>query len=134
MTEYVIDCSALVDALSGKTAAADAVRQRTRGARLHAPHLIDAEVGSVLRRHVRADLVAEDAARGYLRALGHTVHERYPHHQFTATAWQLRDNIGFYDALYVTLAARLELPLLTTDTKLTNTPIELPCHVERIAQ
>lgn len=132
VAEYVIDCSALVDALTGKSATAKTIRQRTRKAQLHAPHVIDAEVGSVLRRQVRANMVTEEAARGYLSALQHTVQERYPHTPFITAAWQLRGNVGFYDALYVALAARLELPLLTIDNKLTNTPNGLPCRVEHI--
>lgn len=129
-SEYIVDCSALVDALIGDDVAADNVRQRVSGARLHAPHLIDAEVGQVLRRKVRQGHIVSSVVPGRLRAARIAVQERYPHHPFSAAAWELHDNVGFYDALYVALAARLRLPLLTTDRKLADTPTGLPCEIE----
>lgn len=131
-TEYVVDCSALVDALIGIDDTANEVRQRVSRARLHGPHLIDAEVGQVLRGKVRAGEVSADAAQGYLRGVRNVVAERYPHGPLTDRAWHLRGNVSFYDALYVALATRLELPLLTTDHKLANTPTGLPCRVELV--
>ncbi|WP_188112784.1 hypothetical protein [Mycobacterium simiae] len=59
MNDYVIDASALVLALVGKNAAADALRMQLPAMRRHAPHLIDAEVGNVLRR---TELVGQDSA------------------------------------------------------------------------
>ncbi len=44
MSDCVLDASAMVLALSGKTDAASALRTRLVGVRRHAPHLIDAEV------------------------------------------------------------------------------------------
>ena len=46
-------------------------------------------------------------------------------------AWTLRDNLTYYDALYVALAARLGYPLLTADARLARAP-GLPCAVELI--
>lgn len=132
-TEYVIDCSALVDAFIGIDATADEVRQRVRGARLHAPHLIDAEIGQVLRGKVRAGEVSDDAAHSYLRSVRSVIVERYPLAPLTDDAWRLRDNVSFYDALYVALAARLDLPLLTTDRKLASTPTGIPCWIELVS-
>lgn len=40
-------------------------------------------------------------------------------------------DLSFYDALYVALAARLRLPLITADVRLGNAP-KLPCSVEII--
>lgn len=67
MTEYVIDASALVLALGGKTEVADKLRARLPGMRRHAPHLIDAEVGNVLRRHEQAGLLSSAEAHAALR-------------------------------------------------------------------
>lgn len=49
--------------------------------------------------------------------------------RLSEAAWGLRDNLTFSDALYVALAANLELPLLTADVKLAKAP-DLPCAVE----
>ena len=48
-----------------------------------------------------------------------------------AGAWALRDNVTYYDALYVALAARLGYPLLTADARLARAP-GLPCAVELV--
>ncbi|WP_282778830.1 PIN domain-containing protein [Nocardia sp. CC201C] len=61
------------------------------------------------------------------------VDERYAHRGWLSVeAWKLRHTVTFYDALYAALAARLDLPLLTSDAKLSKAP-GLPCRVELIA-
>ncbi len=57
---------------------------------------------------------------------------RYPHTGGLAlAALALRDNVSFYDALYVALATSLGLPLLTGDQRLSRAP-GLPCPIEFI--
>ncbi len=46
-------------------------------------------------------------------------------------AWTLRHNLSFYDALYVALADRLDVPLLTGDARLARAP-GLPCEIELV--
>lgn len=127
-TDYVVDCSALVEVLVGIDATAHQLRHRTRGARLHAPHLLDAEVAQVLRKQVRTGVVDATTARGFLHSIRRVLTERYPHDPLLDKAWELRETMSFYDALYVALATRLDLPLLTTDRKLARSP-QLPCTV-----
>ncbi len=99
----------------------------------HAPHLVDAEVGSVLRRAERTGLISERTALTGMRMLTMLVDERYAHHGWLSVeAWRLRHTVTFYDALYAALAARLDIPLLTSDAKLSKAP-GLPCRVELIA-
>ena len=93
--------------------------------------MIDAEVGSVLRRRSAAGHIAPDIASGGLRALGLLVRERHPHGPLAAAAWAMRDNLTYCDALYVALAARLDYPLLTADARLARAP-GLPCTVELV--
>ncbi|MBS9532493.1 type II toxin-antitoxin system VapC family toxin [Mycobacterium sp. M1] len=132
MTDYVIDASALLLALIGKTSDADELRARLPETRRHAPHLIDAEVGSVLRRHEQAGRISGDEAETALRAAGRLVDHRYPHTGALAErAWGLRRNVTFYDGLYVALAAHLGIPLLTVDTRLSRAP-GLPCRTELV--
>jgi len=116
---YVIDASALVLALVGKDEAARVLRARLPAMRRHAPHLIDAEAGNVLRRHLRAGLVSAAEASTALWSLRVLVQQRYPHAgPLAEVAWKYRDNLSFYDALYVALAAQLGVPLLTADVRL----------------
>ncbi len=132
MTDYVIDASALILALGGKTPAADQLRARLPGMRRHAPHLIDAEAGNVLRRHERAGLLSSAEALAALRSIRALVDHRYPHGGVLAEhAWTLRTKLTFYDALYVALAARLDVPLLTGDAGLSKVP-HLPCQAELV--
>lgn len=120
--DYVLDASALVLALIGKTDAADVLRQRLPGMRRHAPHLIDAEVGNVLRRHHQSGRIGAEEAQTALRVGGALIEQRYPHGPLAALAWTWRDNITFYDALYVALAVRLGVPLITADRRLSRAP------------
>lgn len=128
----VIDASAMVVAVLGRSADSAALRRRLGTEICHAPHLIDAELGNVLRRHVlRGELTADDA-----EALLHLSESLVDHrHQMTgllvAAAWRLRENVTFYDGLYVALAAALRTPLLTADERLSKAP-GLRCPVELV--
>lgn len=87
-----------------------------------APHLLDAEVGQVMRRFVlRGDLTAQ-RAREALDDLQSMPIERYPHAPLMPRAFELRRNVTFYDALYLALAELLEAPLVTRDRGLRGLP------------
>jgi predicted nucleic acid-binding protein len=98
----------------------------------HAPHLIDAEVGNVLRRWVLRGQLAPDDAEKLLAAGAALIDYR---HEMTGglarAAWARRENLSFYDALYAALAAILSAPLLTADERLLHAP-GLGCVVERV--
>jgi predicted nucleic acid-binding protein len=127
--EYVVDAAAAVSALGRKDAVGIAAHKRIAEATCHAPHLIDAEVGHVLRRGERTGEISDETARTALRALPEMIDYRYPHTgRLAALAWDLRHTITFYDGLYVALAAVLDVPLLTADVRLSNAP-GLCCRV-----
>jgi predicted nucleic acid-binding protein len=128
----VLGASAAVIALVEVSPDAAQLRRRLAGVLTQAPHLIDAEVGSVLRRRAAAGLIDAGVAAAALRGVGLLVAERYPHGPLATAAWALRHNLSYYDALYVALAARLDVPLLTADARLARSP-GLPCEVELIA-
>lgn len=130
MNDCVIDASAMVLALSGKTAAASTLRSRLRGVRKHAPHLIDAEIGNVLRRHEREARLSAEEALLALRAARVLVDHRYPHiGPLAELAWTWRHNLSYYDALYVALAVLLDAPLITGEVRLSRTP-DVSCTIE----
>ncbi|MFP5347230.1 MAG: type II toxin-antitoxin system VapC family toxin [Actinomycetes bacterium] len=129
-SDYVLDASALVLALVGKTDTSDALRERLRRMRGHAPHLIDAEVGNVLRRHELAGRISGSEAEAAMGASQVIIEHRYPHTgPLAALAWTWRANLSFYDALYVALAVRLGVPLVTADARMAGAP-GLPCEFE----
>ncbi len=115
----VLDASVLVEYLAGFEHV-DAVRSRllADAGALWAPHLVDAEVGHVLRRAVARGEVGADAAGAALSDLARFPLRRAAHVGLLDRAWELRENMSFYDALYVALAERLDEPLLTLDARL----------------
>ncbi len=88
------------------------------GRSLWAPHLIDAEVGQALRRRVAARKLRDAHASAALSKLVGLPLRRIPHTDLLDRVWDLRHNLSFYDGLYVALAERLEVPLLTLDGRL----------------
>lgn len=130
--DYVLDASAVVLALVGKGDAAEVLRGRLGTMRRHAPHLVDAEVGNVLRRHEQRGLISPREAEVALRASHVLIEHRYPHAgPLVELAWTLRANVSFYDGLYVALAVRLDVPLVSADAKLGNAP-GVTCRFELV--
>jgi predicted nucleic acid-binding protein len=110
----VVDASAALAALLDDGAARHALAAQ----QLHAPHLIDSEVASVLRRKVhRGEIGAGPAgqALGTWQRLGVI---RYPGLGLLPRVWELRENLSAYDACYVALAEALGCGLLTCDGRL----------------
>jgi predicted nucleic acid-binding protein len=91
------------------------------GADLHAPHLLDVEVLSALRRVVASGDASPARAGEAVDDLLDFPIERYPHDALAPRIWQLRDNFSAYDAAYLALAEALAddgVPVLTTDSRL----------------
>jgi len=62
------------------------------------------------------------AARAALDDLEDLPLRRAGHLGLLRRAWELRENVTFYDALYVALAERLDLSLVTLDARLASAP------------
>ncbi|MGH2969695.1 MAG: type II toxin-antitoxin system VapC family toxin [Solirubrobacteraceae bacterium] len=88
---------------------------------LHAPHLVDVEVLSALRRLVASGEATVARADEAIADLLDLPIERYPHDILVPRVWQLRENLSAYDASYVALAEAVAdepVPLLTADARL----------------
>jgi len=92
---------------------------------LHAPHLLDIEVTSVVRRYVIEGKLAADRGRGAIENLAALDIERHGHDALLPRIWELRCNLTAYDAAYVALAEALDAPLLTRDRRLAAAPTHL---------
>jgi predicted nucleic acid-binding protein len=133
VNDFVVDCSAVVLATTTKFKHARELRQRLMDSECHTPHHFDAEFGGVLRRHELSGQLDTETAVTALQVVQYLVNHRYPLvGSLGETAWTLRRAVTFYDALYVALAARLDVPLLTADARLSRSP-SLPCKVEVVA-
>jgi predicted nucleic acid-binding protein len=111
----VVDASAALSGLLNDGPA----RQALAGEQLHAPHLVDSEVASGLRRRVAAGQITPDegwTALDAWRRLGLTRYAVYP---LLDRVWELRDNLSACDAGYVALAESLSCSLVTADSRLT---------------
>ena len=112
----VIDASAMVEALVGRDA--DARLLDGLAGEIAAPHLLDAEVLSVLRTLVLAGRLqlarAEDARHDHF---DFTV-ARHPIEPLADRVWELRHQFTSYDACYLALAEAVDAPLFTCDAKL----------------
>lgn len=115
----VVDASAVLEFLL-QTALGSRVEARLLrdGDDLHAPHLLDVEITQALRRLVRAGEVDDERAAEALADLIEFDLRRHPHVDLLARAWELRDNLTAYDAIYVALAEALDGPLVTCDGRL----------------
>ena len=114
----VIDASAVVKLLAPTQLDSAFDRRLGRAESLHAPHLVDVEVANGLRLAVGAGLIGNDRALDALGDLGAMPVTRYPHGALLGRAWELRENLTMYDAVYVTLAELLGAPLVTCDGRL----------------
>ncbi|WP_062381614.1 type II toxin-antitoxin system VapC family toxin [Demequina pelophila] len=112
----VVDASAMVEALVGKDV--DSALFDALAGEVHAPHLLDIEVLSVLRGlSLAGKLDVADAERAR-RAFFEFSIARYEVAPLSQRVWQLRHQFTAYDACYVALAEGLGAPLVTCDAKL----------------
>ncbi len=114
----VVDASCLCEVLLGGPAA-EPIRHRLAADRDHAaPHIVDVEAFGVIRReHLRGRLDRTEAAQA-VEDLQAWSGERFGHRFLLSRAWQLRDTMRGWDAMYVALAEALEAVLITTDLRL----------------
>ncbi|RZQ60058.1 type II toxin-antitoxin system VapC family toxin [Amycolatopsis suaedae] len=113
----VLDASVLVDLLAGTEYAAPA-KKRLAGTVMHAPSHMDAEVLSALGRLHRAGELTTADVDAALAALTAVPVTRHSVAELAVGAWARRADIRLTDALYLELAARLRVQVLTTDRRL----------------
>jgi predicted nucleic acid-binding protein len=112
----VLDASAAVELVVetplGRVVAA---HLKGEGGPLHAPHLLDVEVLSALRQLARTGRLPREDVESAMSSFRLLPVVRYPHSHFLDRAWQLRETVSAYDAMYIALAEALDAPLLTCD-------------------
>jgi predicted nucleic acid-binding protein len=118
----VVDASVVVTALADDGSDGDRARDRLRGERLVAPHLLDVEVISAWRRLAVAGDLDDRRAGLAIEDLRVLPLERVPHGPLIDRCWQLRHTLTVYDAAYVALAEITQALLLTADAKLAGAP------------
>jgi predicted nucleic acid-binding protein len=114
----VIDASAMVEALIGQDA--DAELLDGLAAAVHAPHLLDVEVLSVLRGLTIGGKLKRDAAEAGREDYFEFTIDRREAQPLADRVWELRHRFTTYDACYLALAEALSVPLYTCDHELGN--------------
>jgi predicted nucleic acid-binding protein len=118
-SSLVIDASAAVDFLLSRGDEADWVGAIIAGSdALVAPHLIDFEVASAVRRLTLGGTIAARRGAQALDDFPRMRMLRFAGRQLLRRMWDLRGHVDAFDAAYIALAERLRLPLITTDPRL----------------
>ncbi|GAS97138.1 ribonuclease VapC [Mycolicibacterium canariasense] len=114
----VLDASAAIAALLNGGQARRLASEQV----VNAPHLVDAEVLSTLRRQTATGALTPAQARQAIDVWARLGMNRYAAQPLLERVWELRDTVTAYDAMYVALAEALECPLLTADARLSRAP------------
>lgn len=119
----VLDASAAVEWLLVRgSAAVVAARFSDPDITVHAPSLLGVEVVAALRGLVMGGHTVSERARiavADLCSADIMLHDPTP---LLPRAWELRDNLTAYDAVYVALAEVLDATLVTTDARIARVP------------
>jgi predicted nucleic acid-binding protein len=127
----VVDASCLFEVLTG-SARKDQVADRLAADTDHAaPHIVDVEVFGVIRREYLLGRLDRTAASLAIENLQDWPGERYGHRYLLPRAWELRDAVRGWDAMYVALAEVLDATLLTTDHRLARAEGPI-CRIETV--
>ena len=118
----VIDASLVVSALVDTGGTGRWAESVLAAGPLSAPHLMPAEVASILRRSAACGEITSDvASMAYADLLDLRV-ELYPYSPFAVRIWELRSSITSYDAWYVAVAELLGASVATLDRRLALSP------------
>jgi predicted nucleic acid-binding protein len=127
----IVDASCLFEIVAGAPRA-ERVRARLElDANLAAPHIVDVEVLSIIRREHLRGLLDGTAALLAIENLRDWRGVRFGHRPLMDRAWELRQNVRAWDAFYVALAEALDGILLTLDERLSRVQ-GLRCPIELI--
>ncbi|CAM5260735.1 ribonuclease VapC12 [Streptomyces spiroverticillatus] len=128
----VVDAGLLVWLLCDKGRIGRAARDRVRGERLLAPHLVDVEVTSALLGRHRGGKLTDTERDEAFAALAMLPVRRFKHLPLVPRARELSANLSPYDAMYVALAEGFGVPLLTSDGRIKDgaASVGAKCEVE----
>ncbi len=123
----VIDASAAAEVLF-RTSLGEQALEMIGGETLVAPELIDAEVLSFVRRKTLQGIVSPQRAAEAVEMLVEWRFTRLSHRPLLAAAFELRENLTAYDALYVVAAVAVDGQIVTADGPLARAPINVVIH------
>jgi predicted nucleic acid-binding protein len=128
----VPDASVVVAALLVGSAQGDAAREALLADEAAAPHLLDVEVTSAIRRGVLSGRLSAAHALIHLEDLRDLAITRHGHESLLGRVLELRDVVTAYDGTYVALAEQFDATLVTADVRLARAPVTR-CRVDLLA-
>jgi predicted nucleic acid-binding protein len=130
----VVDASVLANVVGDDRADGTKARDQLRAADgVAAPDLVDVETVAVLRKRWLASALSDRRFAAAVDDLAALDFDRYPTLQFSRRAYELRESVTPYDAVYVALAEVLGCELLTGDRRLSNAQ-GIRCPVRLLTQ
>jgi predicted nucleic acid-binding protein len=124
----VVGASVLANVIGDDGTDGDRAHEALRGHELSVPDLVDVEVLSALRRRWLSKTMTARRLAAAVDDLGALPADRYPVLPFMSRAYELRVNVGAYDATYVALAEQLDCVLVTADRRLPSAPGAVDPH------
>ena len=118
----VADASVVVTALLDSGPDGEVARHVLTADEVHAPHLLDVEVTSAIRRWLRSGRLLPVDARAYVRDLTDLAITRHGHETVLERVLELRDSMTAYDGTYVALGELLGATVVTADARLARAP------------
>lgn len=119
----VVDASVLANAIGDDGADGERARVELAAAKgIAAPDLVDVETVAVLRKRWIGGTVSARRFSVAIDDLEAIDLDRYPTLALVRRAYELRNNLTAYDAIYVALAELLGCELVTGDKKLEKAP------------
>ena len=127
----VVDASALYEVVVGARRSELIRRRLDTDPEVAAPHVVDVEVLSTIRRDYLLGKLDRTLARQAVMELQTWPGERFAHLYLVDRAWELRNNVRAWDAFYVALAEGLQATLITLDARLAHAA-GIRCQIEVI--
>jgi predicted nucleic acid-binding protein len=114
----VVDASCLYEVVADGTVAEGVRQHLAADPEQAAPHVIDVEVASVIRRDYLLGRLDATAAAQAIEDLRDWPGERFGQQPLLERIWELRGTVRVWDAAYVALAEVLDATLITLDGRL----------------
>lgn len=114
----IVDASCLVELVTDGAAASRVRAALDPEGLFAAPHIVDVEVVGIIRRDHRRGVIDRTEARIAIERLQSWPGERFGQTRLLSRAWELRDTVRGWDAMYVALAEVLDGTLVTLDRRL----------------
>ncbi len=132
IASVVVDASVAVQWLIPESTSPQALLILQRVPYIASPDLVYAEVGNAIWKRVQRGEISPSLGKQLVKEFLYIPIECHPAKELLPQAWEWATTIGatVYDALYITLAEKMDIPLVTADTRLYNLLKKVPLQFQ----